>query len=297
MINQLKHSFKDFSHLAKMHPCLGGEAHRNYGRVHLPVSPACNIQCKFCKRNCNLTEERPGVTYGILTPEKAVETVLKALELCPQISVVGIAGPGDTLATPHALKTFKLVHEAFPDLIKCLSTNGLMLEHYAYKLADVGVSTVTVTVNAVYPHILSQIVSHIVFEGKKYVGEEAAGILINKQLKGIAIMSHLGIIVKVNSVLIPGVNENHFQEIAKMVKKAGAGLFNIIPLIPQHELGQIPVPTCKQLNNAREAAELYLEVFRHCRHCRADACGIPGKTDLSRVLYGVQSSLETFSHG
>lgn len=286
-----------FSHLSKLHPCLSGESNSSFGRIHLPVSPACNIQCKFCKRDCNDNEDRPAVAKGILDLKDAVETVKKALELCPQITVVGIAGPGDTLATHQAIETFRLVHEAYPDLIKCLSTNGLLLYRYAQEIYDAGVRTVTITVNAVDPYVQSQIISHIVYEGKKYYGEEAAQILIDNQLKGINKISKLGVIVKVNSVLIPGINNEHIEEIAKTVKSAGATLYNIIPLIPQHELSHIPAPTCEQLDKARVTAEKYIEVFRHCKHCRADACGIPGKEDLSSKLYGTHKLLETFSHG
>jgi nitrogen fixation protein NifB len=294
-VNENKNA--DFSHLSKLHPCLSREANSNSARVHLPVSAACNIQCKFCKRDCNDNEDRPGVTKGILAPKDAMKTIKKALELCPQIKVVGIAGPGDTLATPEAIETFKLVHEAYPDLIKCLSTNGLLLYRYAQQLYDAGVRTVTVTVNAVDPYIQSQIISHIVYEGKKYYGEEAAKILIDNQLRGINEMSKLGIIVKVNSVLIPGINDEHIAKIAETVKNAGANLYNIIPLIPQHELSHIPAPNCEQLDKVRVKAEKYIEVFRHCKHCRADACGIPGKEDFSDKLYGSHKYLETFSHG
>ena len=45
--NNRHHKDEKFKHLAKTHPCLGGEAHFKYGRIHLPVSPTCNIQCKF----------------------------------------------------------------------------------------------------------------------------------------------------------------------------------------------------------------------------------------------------------
>ena len=59
----------------------------------------------------------------------------------------------------------------------------------------------------------------------------------------------------------------------------------------------IEAPGCFQLNEAREAAEKYLPVFRHCQHCRADACGIPGKGDLSSLLYETNDIPQTFSHG
>lgn len=281
--------------IAKQHPCLGREANTTFGRLHLPVSPACNIQCRFCNRTLNKTEQRPGVTGRILQPEEAVDKVKQALELCPDITVVGIAGPGDTLATDSALRTFQLVHQKYPDLIKCLSTNGLLLPEKAQQMYDAGVRTVTVTVNAVNPEIQAQIISYIVYDGIRYVGTEAAEILIRQQLKGIRIISGLGTIVKINTVLIPGINDKHIEEIAKTVKEAGASIYNIIPLIPQHEFSDIPAPNCEQLNEARKAAEQYILVFRHCQHCRADACGIPGVSDLSSKLY--EQNFETFSHG
>jgi nitrogen fixation protein NifB len=282
--------------LSSLHPCLGREANAKFGRLHLPVSPDCNIQCKFCKRSLNKTEIRPGVTGEILKPQDALEKVATALELCPEISVIGIAGPGDALATDNAIETFKLVHEKYPNLIMCLSTNGLLLPQKAQALIDVGVRTVTVTVNAVDPEIQSHIISHIVYERVFYTGIKAAQILIKQQLEGIRLMSTLGAVVKINTVLIPGLNDRHIEEIAKTVKEAGASIYNIIPLIPQHELSDFPAPTCEELNDARQAAEKYLPVFRHCQHCRADACGIPGKSDLSSKLYSTAAA-ETFSHG
>ncbi len=295
-IHLQKKAADQFDHLVKKHPCLGGEAHSKYGRVHLPVSPACNIQCRFCKRTFNKWEKRPGVAASLLTPEKALEIVDRALELCPEITVVGIAGPGDTLATPHALEAFRQVHAKYPDLIKCLSTNGLLLAEKAEEIAQAGVKTLTVTVNAVDPEIQAQICSHIYYEGDHLTGLAAAARLIENQLAGIRKISELGVVVKINTVLIPGINDHHTSEIAKTTKEAGADMINIIPLIPQHELADKRPPGCRELNLARAAAEEYLTVFRHCKQCRADACGIPGKgIELAELLY--DQPLETFSHG
>ena len=180
---EIKHSLLKVSQL---HPCFGAEAHNKFGRLHLPVSPACNIQCRFCNRSINERENRPGVTAGILRPDQAVETMKKALTLCPDITVVGIAGPGDTLATDAAIDAFRAVHQAYPHLIKCLSTNGLRLPDRAEELIDVWVKTVTVTVNAVYPFIFDKVVSHVVFEGKKITGPAMGEILTARQLEASA---------------------------------------------------------------------------------------------------------------
>lgn len=286
-----------FGHLVRKHPCFSGDGHIKFGRIHLPVSPACNIQCKFCKRAFNKQENRPGVASGIVRPEKAAELVGKALELCPELTVAGIAGPGDTLATPHALETFEVIHREYPGLINCLSTNGLLLERSAERVAAAGVKTVTVTVNGVDPAIQEQICSTIVLDGKVIRGRQAAETLIAAQLAGIRKASSLGLVVKINTVLIPGINESHVGEIARLTSEAGASLINIIPLIPQHELSHVEAPDCFQLGDAREAAEEYLPVFRHCQQCRADACGIPGSgKDWASRLYD-HPMAETFSHG
>ncbi len=285
-----------FDHLLGKHPCFSERAHFKYGRIHLPVSPTCNIQCKFCKRCLNKIENRPGVAAKVLTPKDAVKIVAKALELCPEISVVGIAGPGETLATEDALETFEILDNIYPDLIKCLSTNGLMLDKYSERIINAGIKTVSVTVNAVEPEILQNICSGIYWDGNYLKDYEGAEKLIQEQIKGIEKLSGKDIAVKVNTVLIPDLNYGHIEEIARVVSNAGASVINIIPLIPQHEMKGFRPPDCNELNNAREWAGKYLNVFRHCRQCRADACGIPGKgKELGSLLYDFP--LETFSHG
>jgi nitrogen fixation protein NifB len=169
-----------------------------------------------------------------------------------------------------------------------------MLPRYADDLKKVGVSSITVTVNAVNPDILKKIVSAVVYDGARYVGAEGAELLIRNQLDGIRRVSDFAV-VKVNTVLITGVNDGHIGEIARAAKEAGAGLYNIIPLIPQGEFKNTRPPDCAALAAAREIAERYLPVFRHCKRCRADACGIPGVSEYASELY--TNRAETFSHG
>jgi nitrogen fixation protein NifB len=280
----------------RSHPCFSDHLEQRKARLHLPVSAACNIQCRFCVRSCNSSENRPGVSSGILAPKDAVETVRQALELCPDLAVVGIAGPGDAFASPHALEAFRLVHEAYPALIKCVSTNGLALPGKARILRDVGVATLTVTVNAVDPEITARIVSRILVDGNAVSDKEAGAILIRSQLTGIREAVEAGITVKVNTVLIPGINDGHIADIARTVSEAGAFKHNLIPLIPRHEFADIPAPTCEQIETARASASVYIRQFLHCAHCRADACGIPGESDFADKLYQ-NRVMETFSHG
>lgn len=282
--------------IRELHPCFG--ARSNKGRIHLPVCPGCNIECNFCDRKINNFENRPGVAAAILKPEEAVDVIGRALELCPEITVAGIAGPGDTLATDNALKTFTLIDKKFPQLLKCMSTNGLLLNERAQEIIDVGIDSLTVTVNAVEPSIQARIISGIVYHGKRYEGEKAATILIANQLVGIKKIAAAGITVKVNTVLINEINRFHIREIARTVSEVGAKIYNIIPLIPQYKLKDCVEPACKDIDSARREAEKYIDVFRHCQCCRADAVGVPGKHDFGDQIYLQRLNVkDTFSHG
>jgi MoaA/NifB/PqqE/SkfB family radical SAM enzyme len=151
--------------LLSQHPCFNISAVHRFARIHLPVAPACNVLCNFCCRKFDcINESRPGVTSRILTPEEACSRVIVAKGRMPELRVVGIAGPGDPLANPDAtFRTFKLVREHFPDMLLCLSTNGLVLEDLVDQVVEAGVSTATVTVNALDLPAIQEIYHHVTF--------------------------------------------------------------------------------------------------------------------------------------
>ena len=154
----------------------------------------------------------------------------------------------------------------------------------------------TVTVNGVHAKIQKEICSHLVFHDLFITGEEAARRLIAAQLSGIRRITELGVFVKINTVLLPGINDRHIAEIASAAAKAGASMINIIPLLPRFEFLSHRPPSVEELERAQGEAERILPVFTHCRRCRADACGIPGSgVDFGRELYGRMEP--TFSHG
>lgn len=287
-----------YEELTTKHPCYALGRKGSTGRIHLPISPTCNIECKFCDRKINDYEKRPGVASTVIKPEEAIGVIERSLELCPDITVAGIAGPGDTLASDYALETFRLIKKEFPQIIKCMSTNGLLLAEKADEVIETGIDSLTVTVNAVDPEIEAKLNSGILYHGVHYTGVEAAEILIKNQLEGIKKVSSAGITVKVNTVLVPDINDNHIEEIAKTVSKAGATIYNIIPLIPQHELKESRAPSCVEIDGVRQKAEKYIDVFRHCQRCRADAIGVPGEKDYGDQIYLKRiSHKDTFSHG
>ena len=264
----------------RTHPCYCEDAHRSFARMHLPVAPRCNIQCNFCNRRfdcCN--ESRPGVTSEVLTPEDAADKVAYVKERIPNLSVIGIAGPGDPLANEETFRSIELVRERFPDLTLCISTNGLALPDCAERLHGLGVRFVTVTVNALTPETGAEVYDSVVFGGKRLRGVEGASVLLSRQLEGIERCASLGMAVKVNVVMIPGINDAEIPDLVRKVKSLGAYMVNILPLIPVEgtRFADRRAPTPQERREMMDRCELDARMMRHCRQCRADAIGLLGE--------------------
>ncbi len=258
------------------HPCYNCKAHK-YARMHLPIAPKCNISCNYCVRKYDCpNESRPGVTTSVLSPQEALQRFLQVKEKVSNLTVVGIAGPGDALANFEATKqTLQLIREQDPDITFCLSTNGLMLPHYAQDLIDLGVSHVTVTMNAIDPVIGARIYKYVDYMGLRYVGEAAAAILLSNQLAGIRLLTSQGVVCKINIVMLKGINDNHIPEVVKKVKELGAVMTNILPMIPVD--GSVfeklePASEEELLQLRKQCGETLTQMY-HCRQCRADAIG------------------------
>jgi nitrogen fixation protein NifB len=259
------------------HPCFDNEARLKYSRVHLPVAPACNVQCNFCDRKFDCANEsRPGVTSVLLKPQQAADYVDDVLEKDPSLRVVGIAGPGDPLANAAAtLETLRLVRMRHPEMLLCLATNGLALPRHAEALAALKVSHVTVTVSAVDPEIGGKIYQFVVDGGERLTGRAAGERILQAQLLGIRKLVELGVMVKINSILVPTVNDHHIIDVARETAKLGAARFNCLPLHPVAgtPFGGIEEPRKSMVSELRSACREYLPQMEHCARCRADAVG------------------------
>lgn len=271
----------DIAEKTSKHPCYSAEAHTKYARMHLPVAPACNIQCNYCNRKFDCVHEsRPGVTSEILTPAEALLKFSWVKEQIEQLSVVGIAGPGDALANwPETKKAIELIKAIDPKMTFCLSTNGLMLPEYGQEIIDLGVNHVTVTCNAIDPKIGAKLYQYARYKGERLTGVTAAQVLLKNQLAGIEFLANHGVLVKVNIVMVTGVNDQHIPEVVKKVKELGAFITNIMPLIPApgSNFENFPQTSMKDINEMRNLCQLDMQQMRHCKQCRADAIGLLGE--------------------
>ncbi|CUU55246.1 nitrogen fixation protein NifB [Parafrankia irregularis] len=269
------------------HPCYSSEAHQYYARMHVAVAPGCNIQCNYCNRKYDCANEsRPGVTSDLLTPEDALAKVKLVASEIKQMSVLGIAGPGDPLANPkRTFRTLELVARDCPDIKLCLSTNGLTLPDHVDRIAALNVDHVTITINMIDPEVGERIYPWVAYKGRKYTGREASKILSERQLEGLAMLAERKILAKVNSVMIPGVNDEHLVEVSQKVHELGAFLHNVMPLVSAPEHGTVfglsgqRGPTAQELKALQDRCEggADMNMMRHCRQCRADAVGLLGE--------------------
>ncbi len=283
--DQLDHLSDEVREKVQNHPCYSEDAHHYFARMHVAVAPACNIQCHYCNRKYDCANEsRPGVVSELLSPEQAVKKTMAVAANIPQMTVLGIAGPGDPLANPdRTFATFRELSEKAPDIKLCVSTNGLALPAAVEELSKHNIDHVTITINCLDPEIGAKIYPWIYWNNRRIKGKKGAKILIQQQQKGLKMLADKGILVKVNSVMIPGVNDKHLAEVSKVVKENGAFLHNVMPLIAEAEHGTFygvmgqRGPSAEELQELQDACSGDMNMMRHCRQCRADAVGMLGE--------------------
>ena len=280
-----------------LHPCFNEEARHKQARVHLPVAPKCNIQCNYCNRLydcCN--ESRPGVTSSILLPIQASH-YFKALKTrLNNLSVIGIAGPGDPFANPdETLATITLIEKEFPEMIFCLSSNGLNLAPYIDRIAKLHVSHVTITINSLNVETLAKIYSWVRDGNKVYTGIEAAKLLLGRQLDCIKQLKEKGIIQNKHGDNSGDKGPGYGRELAKKVAELGADTMNCIPLYPTAKtaFGKIEEPSKEMMKRIRSQITKYIKPMSHCARCRADAVGLLGMDNMNAMDMVKQFSMMT----
>jgi nitrogen fixation protein NifB len=80
--------------------------------------------------------------------------------------------------------------------------------------------------------------------------------------------------IKINTVLMPGINDHLLYSLGLEIKKRGANIHNIMPVIPQGKLAHIAAPSHELISSSREICGEILPQMKHCQQCRADAIGL-----------------------
>ncbi|MBZ4658341.1 MAG: nitrogenase cofactor biosynthesis protein NifB [Desulfacinum sp.] len=263
------------------HPCFNAEASGCRGRVHLPVAPKCNIQCRYCNRKYDcVNESRPGVSSAVLSPRQALHYLETVRPKVPSLAVAGVAGPGDPFANvEETLETMSLVRHRFPDMLLCVASNGLELAPHVPALADLGCTHVSVTVNAVDPTVGEKLTAWVRKGKRVHRGRRAAEVLLQSQREAVRELKGHGLMVKINCILVPGINDHHVAEVAREMGTLGADLFNCMPLVPNRDtpFAHLEEPDEETVRRIRREAASFMAQMNHCTRCRADAVGLLGE--------------------
>ena len=129
--------------------------------------------------------------------------------------------------------------------------------------------------NAVDPVVGGRIYRFARLDGVTYTGEAAGAVLLANQVAGIKRLVELGVAVKVNTVLVAGVNDSCVEEVGALCAKLGAVYHNVMQHIPVagSVFGNLPQVSRAHLDEVRKRCEAHLPQMYHCQQCRADAMG------------------------
>lgn len=263
----------------EQHPCFNREVVGKVSRIHLPLVKSCNIQCNYCNRSYNCpNENRPGVTSQLIKPEDIYKIIKESLLAHPDLKIVGVAGPGEAFAEPDIIyESFKIIRKHFPELKLCLSSNGYALVDSIDLIKELNINYITVTINTLNPDT-----------ALKIYNTDNINLFLDKQTEGIKVLKKLDTIVKVNSVVIPGINLEDIPEVAKFAGSMGVFAQNLIPFYPVKGsvFEKLREPSKEEMEKLRFDCSGYIKQIAHCKRCRADAVGNlleEGKLVLNRV--------------
>lgn len=264
------------------HPCWSESRTELWERIHLPVARCCNVKCAFCDGlsavSCHV--QRPGTASRTMPAERAVEVAKRELSRRADLHIVAVAGPGEPLANAATFEVMNKLVDSCPKVHFCLSTNGVLLADRVNKLVRLGIESLSVSMSTSEPATAATIYEWAELCGTRVTGIGMGKRIVEMQLAGIRQATDAGIHVKINSVLIPEVNDEDIATLAEDAAFAGAELQNIIPLVPCGTMSTYRPPSCEELEQARAGARKHIKQFCSCRQCRADVVGIPGADTL-----------------
>ena len=245
--------------------CFHKDSRQTIGRIHLPVAARANTRLRW--------GAAPSLGHALL-PAEAVAMLWKAVESGLDIEVVGITGPGDPLADPGpTLTTLELVRTEFPDMLLCVTTNGLGGACVARELAAAGLDHVTVFMDAVDPDIVQRIYAWVRPGTHTLPPAKAAAHLVRNQAEAVKAFKRAGLTVKVNATVYPGVNAEHLVEVAKTAAGLDADLMALIPFKPAGAEGEPEAPTPELMDAVRGLAGEHLRVMPAFQACGRDLVG------------------------
>ena len=170
---------------------------RKIDYIRVSVTSRCNFRCLYCMPNTPFDWEPK---ENILSYEEMFEFLRLAID--EGIKKIRITG-GEPLLRKDLDRFVKMLYDYKPSLDLALTTNGYYLPEYAKKLKDAGLKRVNISLDSLKPDVAAKIAQKDVLE---------------KVLKGIDEAINVGFVVKLNTVVMKGINDNEILDLLEFAK-------------------------------------------------------------------------------
>ena len=182
--------------------------------LRVSVTQRCNLNCVYCgKTDCAKKETE-------LSPE-IIERIVRAFAKCG-ITKVRVTG-GEPLVRNDICEIIKRIRSIDGVKTVVLTTNGVYLKQYAKELKNAGLDSVNISLDST--------------DGSTYRHLTGADVL-EKVMEGIDEAENVGLSpVKVNAVLMKGVNSDGAEELVNLAKEKEIDV-RFIELMPFSDSGE-----------------------------------------------------------
>ncbi|WP_212904440.1 GTP 3',8-cyclase MoaA [Clostridium polyendosporum] len=200
---------------------------RKINYLRLSVTDRCNLRCIYCmpKEGVDFTKN-----HELLTIEEMLKIVKSAAEL--GIKKVRITG-GEPLLRNGVIELISKIKSLSKIQHVYLTTNGILLDHYMDQLIKVGLDGINISLDSLREDIFEKI---------------TRGGNLQTVLKSIETCDKEGIKIKLNTVILKGVNDKEILDFVYFSKKSGLDI-RFIELMPIGESKGFKAFTTNELKN------------------------------------------------
>lgn len=219
---------------------------RKIDYLRISVTDRCNLRCVYCMPECGIEEKSPA---DILTYEEIGIIVNSAVSL--GINKIRITG-GEPLVRKDIIKLVASLAEIQGIKDLSLTTNGVLLERYALQLKNAGLQRINISLDTL--------------DDAKFSTITRTGAFFPDVLRGIDAAKNAGLAVKLNVVLMEGINT---EEVLNFVRfgRENALLVRFIEFMPtldnqeRNKFMYVPSDEISQLISSRYPLEPITGVF------------------------------------
>jgi GTP 3',8-cyclase len=176
---------------------------RTFKTLRVSLLSACNLGCIYCTESDDLAIENKKQKNGALNAHE-LATIINHLHEQLNLDVVRLTG-GEPLLSPHLIPLIKEVKALGISKIK-LTTNGFLLERMAKALMDAGMQSINVSLDAVDEDVF-------------FLMSRRNG--VERILNGIDAALDSGMEIKLNAVLMKGINDSQIIPLLEYAFKRG----------------------------------------------------------------------------